>query len=162
MTANQAVQWEERYVGGSRFADGSAIIRPKEMAWTKGPLEGLSFRLTHIDRSSGMWTALFKVDPNVRIPSHFNYGEVQIYALEGNLTIGDVTLGAGDYFQDIGGDARQTAAGPAGATYFIMYAAGLSVADAQGKPAGPYIDANAIYDLAAANGAAEHLPAPVE
>src|SRR5262245_22576854 len=129
MTANEAVQWESRYVGGSRFADGSAIIRPKEVPWTSGPIEGLSFRLTHIDRSSGMWTALFKAGAHAAIPAHFNYGEVQIYVLEGNLTIGDITLGVGDYFQDAGGIARGTRAGPAGVTYFVMYAGGLSVAD---------------------------------
>lgn len=160
MANSEAVQWEERFVGGSRFADGSAIIRPAEVAWTRGPLQGLSFRLTHLDRSSAMWTALFKVEPNVRIPPYFNHGEVQIYALEGNITIGDVTLGQGDYLQDIGGVVREASAGPAGATYFVMYTGGLSAAGADGKPDGRYIDASAIYDLAAANGAADHLAAP--
>jgi hypothetical protein len=159
-TANDAIQWESRYVGGSRFADGSAIIRPEEMAWTNGPLDGIRFRLTHIDRSSGMWTAIFKVEPNVSTPPHFNHGEVQIYALEGNLAVGQVSLGAGDYFQDAGGLVREIVAGPNGATFFVMYTAGLSAVGADGKPSGPFIDANRIYELAAANSAAHHLPAP--
>jgi hypothetical protein len=159
MTTSE-IQWEDRFVGGSRFADGSAIIRPAEVAWTEGPIEGLRFRLTHVDRSSAMWTALFKVEANVRLPAYFNHGEVQVYVLEGNLTIGEVTLGVGDYLQDIGGVARETMAGPAGATYFVMYTGGLSVAGADGKPNGRYIDASAMYDIAAANGAAAHLPSP--
>lgn len=151
------INWEDRQTGGSRFADGSAIIRPDELQWTAGPIEGAMFRLTHVDRSSGMWTAVVKVAANVALPKHFNHGEVQIYALEGVVAIDDVWLGAGDYFQDAGGQSRSVVAGPDGAVYFVMYSGGLSATGKDGEPEGAYIDANRIYGMAKANGAADHL-----
>jgi hypothetical protein len=160
MTATETIQWESRSVGGSRFADGSAIVRPAEVAWTDGPLEGLTFRLTHVDRPTSMWTAIFKAGANMSIPAHFNYGEVQIYILEGSLAIGDLLLEVGNYYQSPGGVLDGCVAGPAGATYFVMYTAGgLSAADEDGEPTGPYFDVNRMYKLASKNDAAAHLPA---
>jgi hypothetical protein len=160
MTATETIQWESRTVGGSRFADGSAIVRPSEVTWTDGPLEGLSFRLTHVDRPTSMWTAVFKIDADTAIPPHLNYGEVQIYILEGSLTIGDMVLDVGNYYQFPGGILSDCAAGPAGATYFVMYTAGgLSAVDKDGEPTGPYFDAVHMHKLASRNDAAAHLPA---
>jgi 2,4'-dihydroxyacetophenone dioxygenase len=151
------IKWEERQVGGSRFADGSAIIRPAELKWTPGPVENAQFRLTHVDRSSGMWTALVKIDANVTLPRHFVHGEVHYYVLEGDMTVDDVWLGVGGYFLDSGGQARNIAGGSAGTTFLAMYSGGLSAVDRDGKPTGAYIDANRAYDMAKANAAADHL-----
>lgn len=156
--ATSPIQWEARFTGGSRFADGSAIIRPKELPWTEGPVEGVSFRLTHVDRVTGMWTALFKMDAGVEMPAYFNYGEVQFYVIEGAMSVDDISLGLGHYYQDFSGPARATRAGPSGVIFFVMFAGGLALADGDGKPSGPYIDANRIYEVAAENGAADHLP----
>jgi len=52
------------------------------------------------------------------------------------------------------------AAGSSGATFFAMYTAGgLSAVDEDGEPTGPFIDADRVYKLAAANNGAQHLPA---
>lgn len=159
MTATDAMQWESRVVGGSRFADGSAIVRPRELPWTDGPLDGLSFRLTHVDDQTSMWTALFKAAPDTTIPAHYNYGEVQIHVHEGSLTIGDLLLGVGHYCQFPGGPMAEIATGPDGATYFVMYTAGgLSLTDMNGEPSGPFFNATHMYRIAAGNDAAAHLP----
>ena len=42
---NSASQWESRFTGGSRFADGSAIIRPDQIAWTTAPWDNAEFKL---------------------------------------------------------------------------------------------------------------------
>jgi anti-sigma factor ChrR (cupin superfamily) len=94
------------------------------------------FRLTHVDRSSGMWTAIIKVEAGIVLPTHFHYGEVQIYALEGEIAVDDVWLRVGDYFLDSGGQSRRITAGPDGATYFVMYGGGLSAVGSDGKPEG--------------------------
>lgn len=160
MTKTDETVWEKKYTGGSRFADGSAIIRPVELPWTDGPLEGLQFKLTHVDRALMMWTALIKAGPNAKIPAHFNYGEVQIYVLEGSLAFEGYQLGPNDYFLDEGGPVAERKAGAKGVTYFVMYNGGLSAIDRDKKPTGRFIDCNALYDLAAANKAADHLPSP--
>jgi hypothetical protein len=157
------IQWESRYVGGSRFADGSAIIRPTEVPWTDGPLEGLQFRLTHADPVASMWTALYHTAPGSSVPAHYIYGEVQFYVTEGSVTIGDIVLNKGDYYQFTGGLLGASTSGPSGSTFFVMYnAGGLSEVDADGEPAGPFIDARRIFKIARANGAAAHLESVVK
>jgi hypothetical protein len=76
------------------------------------------------------------------------------------MAIGDLALELGNYYQFPGGVLNGFSAGPAGVTYFVMYTAGgLSAVDAGGEPTGPYVDANKMFNLAARNGAAAHLPA---
>lgn len=162
MTEQGQIEWEQRYVGGSRFADGSAIIRPTEVPWTDGPLDGLQFRLTHADPAASMWTALYRTAAGSAIPAHYVYGEVQFYVTEGSVTIGDIVLNKGDYYQFNGGLLPASAAGTSDATFFVMYnAGGLSEADADGEPTGPFIDARRIFKIAHANGAAAHLESVV-
>lgn len=158
--AREGEQWEHRTNGASRFADGSAIVRPDELAWTEGPLDGLSFRLTHIDRQSGMWTALFRADPNVTIPAHYCYGQVQNFIREGGFNVEGRDLRYEDFYLDMGGPTAERKVGPDGVVFFVSYEGGIAGVNDQGKPEGAYIDCNAMYELALANDAAEHLPAP--
>jgi hypothetical protein len=160
MSMTKEAQWESKYKGASRFADGSAIVRPEELPWTSGPLAGLSFRLTHIDRQSGMWTAIFKADPNATIPAHYTYGQVQYYIRAGGFVIDGVQLQLDDYYLDQGGAIAARKVGPEGVTCFVVYEGGLADVDGAGKPSGPYMDCNCVYELAMANGAGEHLPVP--
>ncbi|MCT2401192.1 cupin domain-containing protein [Novosphingobium mangrovi (ex Huang et al. 2023)] len=156
----EAQKWETKFKGASLFADGSAIIRPLELPWTDGPLEGLSFRLNHIDRQTGGWTAFIKAGPNAVIPAHFNHGQVQTYIREGSFSFDGHELRHNDFYLDQGGVASERVAGPEGVIYYVVFEGGFSRIGDDNKPTGTYIDCNYMYDLAAGNNAAEHLSPP--
>lgn len=150
-------RWETRVKGASHFADGSAIIRPTELPWTKGPFDGLSFRLSHINRQSGVWSAFFKAEPNTTIPAHYSYGQAQHYIRQGGFSFDGRELRADDYYLDLGGPVAERKVGPEGVTFYVTYDNGIGNVDADGKPTGTYMDCNYMYELAKANGAADHL-----
>jgi len=152
--------WEFKGRGGSVFADGSAILKPDELDWMAGPLDGLEFKVTFADPNDGDWLGLVRLGRNGKFPHHINHADVHYLVVAGELNTAHGTLSAGDYMRDPGGFVPERSAGPEGATMFCRFQGGISAADTEGNRTGPYIDALFVRELSAKNGMDETLYIP--
>ena len=147
------IQWERKYKGGSIFADESAILKPEELEWLPGPLEGLFLKITFADPNTGDWTAQIKLEPHAIFPKHINHAEVHFFVLKGQFETEYGVLRQDDYMRDPGGLVPERKAGSDGVTFFVKFLGGISAADENGKSVGPYVDALYVRELAAKHGA---------
>ncbi|SCW33765.1 ChrR Cupin-like domain-containing protein [Sphingobium faniae] len=155
------VDWEKRVKGGSLYADGSAVIRPAEMEWNDGPIEGLRFKVTFADPNTGDWTAQIRLEADQIFPAHVNHAEVHYMILEGELHTEVGVLKADNYMRDPGGFVPERQTGPEGLTCFVKFLGGISAADANGKSVGPVVDALRVREMAEQNGLGDVLFVPI-
>jgi anti-sigma factor ChrR (cupin superfamily) len=83
--------------------DGVIIARPAEMTWAAGELPGVFLKVLFNDTTRGYTTAMVRMTPGTRYPSHQHAGVEELYLLEGDLCVGDMVMRAGDYCR---GEAR--------------------------------------------------------
>ena len=62
-------------------------------------MPGVRIRVLHADLQQMRMTALMKVEPGARYPSHTHNQVEECYVLEGDLDFGDYQLFAGDYLR---------------------------------------------------------------
>lgn len=144
-----------------RFEDGSSIVRPEQLEWTPWALPGHSFKLLSINRGSGVWSCLMKVEPGVVTPIGRLHGNGYIYVMRGGYSDGADTIRSGQFNVQGGGSVRKMIVGADGLLCYVMFFGGISLLGENGSPTGNYIDLEWAYEAAAANGAARHLSAPV-
>lgn len=142
------------------FPDGSSLVRCEQIPWTPWAMEGSEFKLLYINRAHGMFTALIRMVGGLETPDHHHFGEAHAFVLDGEFSYEYGTMYTGDYIVEAGGIHHKPIIGPNGATFFVIFYAGLSGVGANGLPEGEFIDCEWMYRSAAANGAAGHLPPP--
>jgi hypothetical protein len=162
MTETNSTQsdWEFKARGGSVFADGSAILKPDELDWVPGPLEGLEFKVTFADPNDGDWLGLVRLGADAIFPAHINHADVHYLIISGSLNTEHGMLKSGDYMRDPGGFQPERRAGAEGVSIFCRFQGGISAVDSDGNRAGPYIDALHVRELFAQHGMAETLYIP--
>ena len=153
--------WETRVLGGSLYADGSAVIRAAELEWLDGPIEGLKFKVTFADPNTGDWSAQIKLEPDQVFPAHVNHAEVHYMIVSGELRTEAGILTAENYMRDPGGFVPERQAGSEGATCFVKFLGGISAADENGRSVGPVVDVLRARDIAQANKSGEVLFVPI-
>ena len=79
-------------LAGLRFLMGS-----DPAGWKELPIKGAWVKLLSFERDRGYAVLLGKLDPGTRYPAHVNASAEDIYVLTGDLHIGDIELGAGDF-----------------------------------------------------------------
>jgi len=146
--------------GSVRFADGSAIVRPDELPWTRWALDGVYFKLLSINRRTGVWSALMKIDPNTNTDVHYHFADAHIYITSGGYSYAHDRVNAGEYNIECGSVAHEPIIGDDGLENFVVFYGGISGADANRKPLGDFVDAEWMYNRAKANNAADHLAPP--
>jgi len=142
------------------FPDGSSLVRCENIPWTPWAMEGSEFKLLYINRAHGMFTALIRLKGGLETPDHHHFGEAHAYVLEGDFSYEYGTMYKGDYIVEAGGINHKPTIGAKGATFFVIFYAGLSGVGLDNKPTGEFVDCEWMYRTAAANGAADHLPPP--
>lgn len=142
------------------FPDGSSLVRCANVPWTPWAMEGSEFKLLYINRSHGMFTALIRMRGGLETPDHHHFGEAHAFVIEGEFSYEYGTMYEGDYIVEAGGIHHKPVIGPDGATFFVIFYAGLSGVGDDGLPTGEFIDCEWMYRTANANGAADHLPPP--
>lgn len=142
------------------FPDGSSLVRAEQLPWTPWAMEGSEFKLLYINRAHSMFTALIRMRGGLETPDHHHFGEAHAYVIEGDFSYEYGTMYTGDYIVEAGGIHHKPTIGPDGATFFVIFYAGLSSVDENGLPTGEFLDCEWMYRAANANGAADHLPAP--
>lgn len=74
------------------------VVRSTEVWHPMGP-PGISFRLLFADRGQHRMTVQLRAEAGARIPAHRHRGVEECFVLEGDLTDGEHTFQAGDYFR---------------------------------------------------------------
>ncbi len=143
-----------------RFADGSMIVRPDELPWTPWALPGVYFKLMSINRNTGMWSVMMKIDPDTHTDSHYHFSDVHVYVTSGGYSYVHDRINAGEYNIECGSVAHEPIIGSDGQESISIFYGGISGADADGNPAGDYVDVEWMYKAALANNAADHLDPP--
>ena len=77
--------------------DGVLIARPTEMDWKAGVLSGVFQKVLFDDTARGFSTSMMRMTPRTRYPSHKHAGVEELYLLEGDLRVDEISMGPGDY-----------------------------------------------------------------
>ncbi|MCT2401193.1 cupin domain-containing protein [Novosphingobium mangrovi (ex Huang et al. 2023)] len=149
-----------RNVTTERLSDGSMIVRPDSIPWTPWALDGTYFKLLAINRRSGMWTVMMKIDPNTQTDNHYHFGDVHVYVTSGGHSYVHDRVNAEEINIECGSVAHEPTIGPDGQESFNIFYGGISGTDAEGNPVGDYVDVEWMYKAAKANNAAGHLESP--
>lgn len=71
-------------------------IRAGGEGWTEF-IPGIRFKILHRDEAGGTNSLLARLDPGATMPPHIHGTNEECLVLEGEITLGDVTVRAGDY-----------------------------------------------------------------
>jgi len=77
--------------------DGVLIARSQEMNWQPGQLPGLFLKVLFDDAQRGYTTALVRMTAGTRYPSHRHAGVEELFLLEGDLSVDELSMRPGDY-----------------------------------------------------------------
>jgi anti-sigma factor ChrR (cupin superfamily) len=77
--------------------DGILIARPEEMDWKTGQLPGVFLKVLFNDTVRGYATVMVRMTAGTHYPSHKHAGVEELYLLEGDLSVDDMAMRAGDY-----------------------------------------------------------------
>jgi putative transcriptional regulator len=73
------------------------VVRAGQGAWQSVGVEGVSVKRLYVDPTGDNVTMLVRMEPGSIYPAHRHGGPEQCFVLEGDLSVGDVVLHAGDY-----------------------------------------------------------------
>lgn len=132
-----------------------AFFDPKNLPWTPWVIEGTHFKLLNIDKKTGGFTMMLRVDPGNDAPVHGHLGAVEGYVIDGEFGYEKDRGGVGSYFYEEAATRHQPDS-PRGAVMFAIAYGPLVGYDEAGNVAG-VVDARMMYEMAAAAGAAKHL-----
>lgn len=79
-----------------------------------------------IDSDPAMESFLLRLDPGGRLPGHAHADDELCVVLEGEVTLGDVTVGAGDYHMALAGSDHGEITSRTGCVLFIRTGGGAS------------------------------------
>ena len=65
--------------------------------WKDGPIPGVKFQILHYDSKADLLTQLVKLEPGAKFPPHRHGAAEQCLVLDGNVSIGTLSLGKGDF-----------------------------------------------------------------
>ncbi len=81
----------------SANASDLLVVRAGEGEWFETEDSGVFVKLLYADRERETVTTLVRMSPGSRIPRHRHRGAEQCFVLEGDVSSGPHTLGAGDF-----------------------------------------------------------------
>lgn len=76
---------------------GIHVLRSSPQGWRSTPYPGVSFKTLYVDRTSDMVTSLLRLEPGAKYPTHRHAAAEQCLVIEGEVSIGDLVLRAGDF-----------------------------------------------------------------
>lgn len=87
--------------------DGVMVARHAEMEWKAAELPGIFQKILFNDTARGFSTAMVRMTPGTHYPRHKHAGVEELYLLEGDLCVGDVTMREGDYCRGEAGSIHE-------------------------------------------------------
>ncbi len=98
----------------------STIIRSTEGEWQAGHIEGLLVKRLFLDPDGQRFTALARLKAGVHYPSHRHADTEELYLLEGDLTVEDQALRAGDFCAATAGSVHRSTYTRGGCAFFVI------------------------------------------
>jgi 2,4'-dihydroxyacetophenone dioxygenase len=147
------------------FADGSHICRVESLPWTPFLIPNSVFRLLHCDWKHDMYIMMLIVPGKVPVDMHYHIAEAAGYIMTGeDARAFEYEYGrvfAGDYIAE-GPDIEHSAIiGADDVKQLSIIFGGLTAALPTGGPdLSTYFGCKEVYDLAKADGGADHLAPP--
>ena len=132
-----------------------AFFDATKLPWSDWVIDGTHFKLLNIDKKTGGFTMLLKVDAGNDSPVHGHIGAVEAYVYEGEFGYDEDRGGVGSYVYEEAG-AIHMPDSPFGTTMFAVVHGPLVGYNDDGSVAA-IVDGKFMYELAAQNGAAAHL-----
>lgn len=77
--------------------DGLTYVARDATGWQQTVFEGVQARRLFVDEANDRVTMLVRMAPGSSYPAHVHGGAEECYVLEGDLQVGDLRMGAGDY-----------------------------------------------------------------
>ena len=99
---------------------GWSSVRADDSDWEETGLPGVSVRPLHIDRTRKYVTMLVRMAPGASYLPHRHHDAEECFVLEGELTVGDVTLHSGDYQRAAAGSVHGVQSTQTGCTLLIV------------------------------------------
>jgi anti-sigma factor ChrR (cupin superfamily) len=99
--------------------DGVMIARPAEMTWAAGELPGVFLKVLFNDTTRGYKTAMVRMTEGTHYPSHKHAGVEELYLLEGDLFVGEMSMRAGDYCRAEAGSIHEEIATKNGCLFVV-------------------------------------------
>jgi quercetin dioxygenase-like cupin family protein len=132
------------------------FLDPASIPWSPWVMPKTWYKLLNIDEKTGGFTILLRVDAPNQAPIHHHLGAIEGYVIEGEFGYGTDDRGAaGAYVYEEGGAIHEPDTA-VGFTMFMIAYGPVAGFGADGSVAG-IVDAESMYRLALAHGAAGHL-----
>ncbi|HEY8351204.1 MAG TPA: cupin domain-containing protein, partial [Sphingomonadales bacterium] len=87
-----------------------AFFDPAKLPWSPWVMEGTWFKLLRVDRKTGGFSMLLKVDPGNEAPVHGHLGAVEAFVIEGEFGYDDDRGGVGSYVYEEAGSIHMPTA----------------------------------------------------
>ncbi len=105
----------------SRFDAKDLIVqRRDEGRWEKTGVEGVEVKQLFVDPKRDYVTMLVRMQAGASYPSHRHNGFEECYVLQGDLSVGEMTLRTGDYQRAEGGSVHVVQSTTDGCLLFIV------------------------------------------
>ena len=139
---------------------GAIVVNLDDIPWTEFPIPGNQFKLLRIDEGSGSFTFYLRTEHDAPLVVHKHVGGSEVFNLRGHWQYEDrPPLGPNTYVYEPTGVIHQpTATAPGEVSEMLVIDHGCFVAYDSAGNVSAVVDAEVMYDLAAANGAVGHLP----
>lgn len=76
---------------------GILFQHQRDAEFVPTPYPGITIRMLHLDQAGAKFSALLRVAPGAKYPSHHHDGIEECLVLEGTLMVGETRMEAGDY-----------------------------------------------------------------
>jgi anti-sigma factor ChrR (cupin superfamily) len=97
-TISMSLQPPAGHAPGIMYDNGGVLIaRSEEMNWQPGQLPGLFLKVLFNDTQRGYTTALVRMTAGTHYPSHRHAGVEELFLLEGDLSVDELSMKPGDY-----------------------------------------------------------------
>ena len=139
----------------------SAFLDSGLLPWTPWAIEGTEFKLLNINVLTGGFTMLLRVEPGNESPVHGHLGAVEGFILGGGFGYDDDRGQEGSYVYETSGIRHAPDTDDKGMVMFAVVHGPLVGYEDDGRIAG-ILDGKAMHQMAADNGAADHIEIPPE
>jgi len=98
----------------------ATVVRSQDVEWRPTQYPGVEFKLLYEDKSSGLFTGLFRWAPGAELPYHEHAELEQTFILEGSLQDHEGEIGPGMYAARPAG-SRHVARSPNGCLHISFF-----------------------------------------
>ncbi|MEK6571285.1 MAG: cupin domain-containing protein [Bacteroidota bacterium] len=116
-------QSREGYAPSTSGKGSFSSLYVNEVEWVTHPVDGVRFKQLSLNTERGYATLLFKLAAGVRFPGHHHSGSEECYVVEGDLHIGNIVLGPGDFHHAEAGSDHGESFTEQGCTLLLVVAA---------------------------------------